>query len=839
MPKHSFSNISQETIEKLNQTSAALATSSLNAQRERIKQDSPYSEKINQAFSGYEEFSYLASLDLVEADVTRRSLIRDIDFNLYITSKQHTNYELMQQGLAPYAKDEQNSYIVLHHIGQTEGAPFAELTWTEHTQYGNAKMLHNSKEESWRRDLEKDRKYMAEKSAYWKKRAKHEVTIYEKKGKNIIAHSKMRYDEHAREMQDAIECLFSECSVSDLNYISNLAQSYILTKEIGARTVEEFIFGLNNESDSNIKCPACGGKDISLYGSYQTDKETKRKYKCKACGKVFSAFYNTIIQGCTLSLFEWLRFIDCLYNGYSIKKTAHLCNISEVTAFQNRIRLFYALSHIEEQVVLQGSIAMDEKYIPISYKGNRSQQENFSMPRTPHKRGQENHTPGTSKNQACVVCALDEYGNSVAKVAGKGGPTAGKIDFAVSKHIDAGAVKMIYSDKSAAIRKFALSNGYPIQQECLKKPNYKNGTAHETVRQIQRVNSYHSRLEKFLGSFNGISSDLLQGYVSLFAWKERYRDKSLIEAYKELLSVMVAPNLYKPFEHLALERVEFNSSLSERITTANYFRDKKSKEKAEQIYALYAKGVSQTQIAKQFGCSKQAVNLRIKQIRQLGLAYKTEEDLARSNINRVFKEFELKKLEKYKHYSDIWLEMLETKERWSGTSNDFFDEMQKKYNISRQTVKNNLAHAKRIRNLREVFYINEQYNHFTLQEVFVAVYQRYNELKSTQPGLPRVRYYSILADEYKYKNSMIQAIVTGMENNSIDWEGKSKIKIPMAQTLNRDRAVFVDCLKWTGTKAGFLKYAAEKYHISSRTVVEILMLNCMADPNRYEISKLD
>jgi len=461
------------------------------------------------------------------------------------------------------------------------------------------------------------------------------------------------------------------------------------------------------------------------------------------------------------------------------------------------------------------------------------------MPRKAHKRGRETHARGLSKNKVCIICALDDYGNSIAKVGGKGGPTAHRIDIAITKHIDKNSLKMLYSDKSPAIRKFAKDNAFPIQQESLKNPNYKNGTAYETVRQIQRVNSYHSRLEKFLNNFNGISSDLLQGYVSLFAWKERYRDKTLMDAYKELLSIMVTPSLYKSVESIIADRAVLHSPLVEKKPGVHYFQNKESKEKAEHIYALYAKGVPLPEIAKKYGCTRQAVGRRIKQFRLLGLAYKTDKEIAKENANRVFKEFELEKLKNYKRYCDRCFELLQKKENWDGTSEQFFVEMQKQYGLAQQTIKNNIAIAKRVLNLREVFYVSEQYAYLSLKEVFEAVYERHNELLKCDPNASLNKYCTQLAKEFKYTPSMVKSIVTRMKDGVIDWDGKLKFKIPMAQTLNRDRSVFLDCLRWTGTRVEFLKNAAQKYGLSTSTINQILMLNCMADPNRYEISKLD
>jgi hypothetical protein len=56
----------------------------------------------------------------------------------------------------------------LHHIGQQQDSPFAELTWAEHMGEGNNTILHKTGKES-----EIDRQaFDREKSDYWKARFK-------------------------------------------------------------------------------------------------------------------------------------------------------------------------------------------------------------------------------------------------------------------------------------------------------------------------------------------------------------------------------------------------------------------------------------------------------------------------------------------------------------------------------------------------------------------------------------------------------------------------------------------------------------------------------------------
>ena len=167
---------------------------------------------------------------------------------------------------------------------------------------------------------------------------------------------------------------------------------------------------------------------------------------------------------------------------------------------------------------------------------------------------------------------------------------------------------------------------------------------------------------------------------------------------------------------------------------------------------------------------------------------------------------------------------------------DFYQAMEDKYGLSRQTIKNDIALGKRIVNLRQVFYASEKYKYSNLQEVFESVYARYNELLK-EGNLGKLEIYDVMGEEYGYTAIMVYNIIKSMKTG-VDWEGKAKLKIPMSQTLNRDRAIFIDCLNWTGTKVEFLEYAKSKYNVSSPVIYQTLQLNCIADPNRFEMSRL-
>ena len=73
----------------------------------------------------------------------------------------YNNADLIGEGYPP--RDPNGDPYELHHIGQHQDSPFAELTWAEHKGDGNFRILHHFDEES-----EIDRgQFDKEKSDHW------------------------------------------------------------------------------------------------------------------------------------------------------------------------------------------------------------------------------------------------------------------------------------------------------------------------------------------------------------------------------------------------------------------------------------------------------------------------------------------------------------------------------------------------------------------------------------------------------------------------------------------------------------------------------------------------
>ena len=138
-------------------------------QKAKIKEETGWSDEIIDAIGSMEEYQIYKDAGLIEAEIDGRKCL--INPNIDMDQKDafgRTNKERMEQGLAPLEKN--GNPIELHHIGQKNDSPLAELTQEQHRSKGNYSILHDTK-----KDSEIDRKaFDNERENHWKARAEGE-----------------------------------------------------------------------------------------------------------------------------------------------------------------------------------------------------------------------------------------------------------------------------------------------------------------------------------------------------------------------------------------------------------------------------------------------------------------------------------------------------------------------------------------------------------------------------------------------------------------------------------------------------------------------------------------
>lgn len=176
-----------------------------------------------------------------------------------------------------------------------------------------------------------------------------------------------------------------------------------LTASSSTGTVLQEIAERKNKS--GYHCPDCESEHIVRYGTYSTivdgDEVEKQRYRCKACKKTFTDLTNTALYR-TRHLNQWIKFIECMIEGYSLRKSAELVgNVTHVTLFYWRHKLVSSLKQMEISN-FEGIVEMDETYFLYSEKGQRKIKD-----RKPRKRGGSAKKRGISNEQVCVLVARD------------------------------------------------------------------------------------------------------------------------------------------------------------------------------------------------------------------------------------------------------------------------------------------------------------------------------------------------------------------------------------------------------------------------------------------------
>lgn len=151
-------------------------------QQKEIHNQTGWSDKVISHIRSMEEAAIYMKAGLVERNIGGRvALIReDINWSDYSIRRntklidnltdwdkwaEYNNADLIGEGYPP--REMNGRPYELHHIGQEQDSPFAELTRDEHRRNGNNPILHTSRESKIHRD-----QFDKEKSLYWQARFK-------------------------------------------------------------------------------------------------------------------------------------------------------------------------------------------------------------------------------------------------------------------------------------------------------------------------------------------------------------------------------------------------------------------------------------------------------------------------------------------------------------------------------------------------------------------------------------------------------------------------------------------------------------------------------------------
>ena len=286
-------------------------------------------------------------------------------------------------------------------------------------------------------------------------------------------------------------------------------------------------------------CPICGCTHVKRNGH---SGDGKQRYLCMDCGKTFAITTNSIVSGTHKDFSVWEKYIACMLNGLSVRKTAEICGIHRNTAFVWRHKILDALQNMAEDVVLDGIVEADETFFALSYKGNHKTSKTFTMPRESRKRGKSSHKRGLSHEKVCVPCAVNRNGLSIAKATNVGRVSSKDLHGLYDGRIESDSI--LVTDKMNSYVRFANAQDLYLVQ-------LKTGKTIKGIYNIQHINNYHSQLKRFMRAFNGVATKYLNNYL---VWHNfvNYAKETFAEKRNILLSfALTTPQkeTYKDLSH--------------------------------------------------------------------------------------------------------------------------------------------------------------------------------------------------------------------------------------------------------------------------------------------------
>lgn len=177
------------------------------------------------------------------------------------------------------------------------------------------------------------------------------------------------------------------------------------------------------------KCHWCGSEHSHKNG---TNDIGIQRYECAECGVGFNPLSNTIFDSRKIPISEWIEYLLHLFEFHSIRSSAYDNRNASSTGKYWLIKVFRILKGIQNNVVLQGTIVLDETYLPV-IKSKEVIKDGKKL-------------RGISKNKIGVACAKDDKGNLILIATGTSKPSKKSTWEAYGSHIKAGS-KIIHDDE--------------------------------------------------------------------------------------------------------------------------------------------------------------------------------------------------------------------------------------------------------------------------------------------------------------------------------------------------------------------------------------------------------
>lgn len=245
-----------------------------------------------------------------------------------------------------------------------------------------------------------------------------------------------------------------------------------------------------------ISCHNCGS--ISNIIKNGRNSKGKQRYLCKNCNKSF--IENTSpLKYLKISEYTFKKFIGYMIDDTTMEVISRNLELDIKTIHYYRFIVFKSIENIQDSIKLNGSILIDETFIPIREK-------KYKILRHDNK-----ETRGLSYNQLCIITMIDLSGNSVAKATNRA--MALPIHYLENFIDNIGVVNEFIHDGN--LRATQFMNYFKVDKV--------NGRKDETsMYSIDLIDHYHGNLKRYLFKHIGYRLKNVQHYLNFFVYRQNY-----------------------------------------------------------------------------------------------------------------------------------------------------------------------------------------------------------------------------------------------------------------------------------------------------------------------------
>lgn len=268
------------------------------------------------------------------------------------------------------------------------------------------------------------------------------------------------------------------------------------------------ILDLYNKRKSLIKCcPNCKSELFIKYGTYKGIQ----RFKCKNehCNSTFSLSTNSPWSYSKKDITLWIKYLDLMMKGKSIRYCAEALNINISTSFYWRHKILSAKNSFVEPKILSGCVEMFKIGFVQNFKGCRKIPNNVI----------------NRRQYIWVASAIDENDNLLSRPVSEGYFKYNFVEKSLFAKIDKKSFVNIHTDTHLI--------------HLAKKHNKK--LKPQTSDNASVIKSFSVNIKKWLRLFRGIATKYLWSYLSwyIIIFKKKHAD------IIELINLLTLENTFK------------------------------------------------------------------------------------------------------------------------------------------------------------------------------------------------------------------------------------------------------------------------------------------------------